>query len=76
MIVYLWSELLEGKWKFFFYYNKFFIEEFKKLDIEERERVFIQYDLLKVRRDEIVDDYDDYYDEIYYGRFGGDYMRD
>lgn len=41
MIVYLWSELLEGKWKFFFYYNKFFIEEFKKLDIEERERVFI-----------------------------------
>lgn len=76
MTVHLWSESPEGKWKLLFHHNKLSTEEPKKPDIEERERVLIQHDLLKARRDEIVDDYSNYHDEIHHGRFGGDYMRD
>ena len=76
MTVHLWSESPEGKWKLLIHHNKLSTEEPKKPDIEERERVLIQHDLLKARRDEITDDYDDYHDEIHHGRFGGDYMRD
>lgn len=76
MTVHLWSESPEGKWTLCFHHNKLSTEQPKKPDIEERERVLIQHDLLKARRDEIVDDYSNYHDEIHHGRFGEDYMRD
>lgn len=77
MTVHLWDESPEGTWKLQFHHKKTqFAESPKKPDIEEREKLEIQHDLLKARRDEIMDDYDNYHDEIHHGRFGKDYMRD
>ena len=76
MTVHLWGESPEGEWKLVFHHNNRRMDIPKKPDIEERERVLIEHDLLKAKRDEIVDDYDHYHDEIHHGRFGKDYMRD
>ena len=78
MTVHLWEESPKGTWKLQFHHKKNvpLAEEPNKPDIEEREKVEIQHNLLKARRDEIVDDYNSYHDEIHHGRFGEDYMRD
>ena len=77
MTVHLWDESAEGTWKLQFHHKKANVAERRNNpDIEEREKVEIQHDLLKARRDEIVDDYNSYHDEIHHGRFGEDYMRD
>lgn len=76
MTVHFWDESPKGTWTLRFHHNKLATHAPPKPDIEERERVLIQHDLLKARRDEIVDDYDNYHDEIHHGRFGKDYMRD
>lgn len=79
MTVHLWDESPSGTWKLQFHHKKQDITQGLNRhdnDIEEREKVEIQHDLLKARRDEIVDDYNNYHDEIHHGRFGEDYMRD
>lgn len=78
MTVHLWDESAEGTWRLQFHHKKADVAERQasKQDIEEQEKVEIQHDLLKARRDEIVDDYNSYHDEIHHGRFGEDYMRD
>ncbi|KAJ7371840.1 Neuroendocrine convertase 2 [Desmophyllum pertusum] len=76
MTVHLWDESPRGTWELLFHHTKLPTDIPTKPDIEERERVLIQHDLLKARRDEIVDDYNNYHDEIHHGRFGEDYMRD
>lgn len=76
MTVHFWDESPKGTWILRFHHDKKSSSAPSKPDVEEREKVLIQHDLLKARRDEIMDDYDSYHDEIHHGRFGKDYMRD
>lgn len=41
MIVYFWDEFFKGIWILRFYYDKKFLSVLLKLDVEEREKVFI-----------------------------------
>lgn len=78
MSVHLWGEDPAGEWQVRIQHNQDVQKRRSgsEVDVEDEERLMIDKHKMKARRDEILDDYDSYHDEIHHGRFGKDYMRD
>ena len=77
MTVHLWGEDPRGDWRLLIKHHEQESQVKKDArDVEDEERMLIDKHKMKARRDEILNDYDSYHDEIHHGRFGGDYMRD